>query len=120
MELQNHFENIRQIIRRGRIKGLQAAYAEQLKVYWNIGSYVHQKLDAASWGAKVVDTLANWLKENEPGLKGFDRRTLYRMQEFYLIWYNVDWTALKDSGAVVITTAPSKPQSIDNDDIEIV
>ena len=31
----------------------------------------HQKPDTASWGAKVVDTLAIWLKENESGLKGF-------------------------------------------------
>jgi hypothetical protein len=83
MELNSHFENTRQIIRQGRAKALQTAYTEQLKVYWNIGAYVHQKLDAASWGVKVVDTLANWLKENEPGLKGFDRRTLYRMQDFY-------------------------------------
>lgn len=102
MELKNHFENIRQIIREGRAKALQAAYTEQLKVYWNVGAYVHQKLDAASWGVKVVDTLANWLKENEPGLKGFDKRTLYRMQEFYLTWHNVDWTALKDNGTVIV------------------
>ena len=32
MELQNHFENIRQIIRQGQVKALQAAYTEQLKV----------------------------------------------------------------------------------------
>jgi len=95
MELQNHFENIRQIIRQGRAKALQAAYTEQLKVYWSIGAYVHQKLDAASWGVKVVDTLANWLKENEPGLKGFDKRTIYRMLKINHLklwdWQSHNW-----------------------------
>ncbi len=120
MELQNHFENIRQIIRQGRAKALQAAYTEQLKVYWNIGAYVHQKLDEASWGGKVVDSLANWLKENEPGLKGFDKRTLYRMQDFYLTWYNMDWAALKDNGTVIGRSATPQLHNSENQSLEIV
>ncbi len=120
MELYNHFENIRQIIRRGRAKALQAAYTEQLKVYWNVGAYVHQKLDAASWGIKVVDTLANWLKENEPGLKGFDKRTLYRMQDFYLTWHNIDWVALKDAGTVIVATVSPQLQNANNQHLDIV
>lgn len=120
MELHNHFENIRQIIRQGRAKALQAANVEQLKVYWNIGAYVHQKLDASSWGVKVVDTLANWLKENEPALRGFDRRRLYRMRDFYLTWHNVDWTALKDSGALIVASAKPQLQNIDIHEFTIV
>lgn len=99
---------------------MQAAYTEQLKVYWNIGAYVHQKLDAANWGVKVVDTLANWLKENEPSLKGFDRRELYRMQDFYLTWHNMDWTALKDTGAVIVGFQNPQLHSTDNQSLEIV
>lgn len=119
-ELKNHFENIRQLIRQGRAKALQAAYAEQLKVYWNVGAYVHQKLDAANWGVKVVDTLANWLKENEPGLKGFDRRTLYRMQDFYLTWHSVDWTTLKESGNIIVGSVNPQLHSTENQSVEIV
>ncbi|MEP7376804.1 MAG: PDDEXK nuclease domain-containing protein [Chitinophagaceae bacterium] len=120
MELQNHFENIRQIIRQGQVKALQAAYTEQLKVYWNVGAYVNQKLDAADWGAKVVDTLATWLKENEPTLKGFDRRTLYRMQEFYLTWYSVDWKALKTEGAVIVGSKNPQLQNAKKQSVGIV
>ena len=120
MELQNHFENIRQIIRQGQAKALQAAYTEQLKVYWNVGAYVYQKLDAADWGAKVVDTLATWLKENEPTLKGFDRRTLYRMQEFYLTWHSLDWIALKDTGVIIVATVSPQLQNTNNQHLEIV
>ncbi|OJW01346.1 MAG: hypothetical protein BGO52_07330 [Sphingobacteriales bacterium 44-61] len=120
MELKNHFENIRLIIRQGRAKALQAAYTEQLKVYWNIGAYVHQKLDASNWGVKVVDTLASWLKENEPGLKGFDRRELYRMQDFYLTWHNLDWSALKETGTAIVATLSPQLQSINNQRFQIV
>lgn len=120
MELYHHFENIREIIRQGQAKALQAAYTEQLKVYWNVGAYVYQKLDAASWGVKVVDTFASWLKENEPGLKGFDRRTLYRMKDFYLTWHNVDWTALKNTGAVIVATLSPQLQDTDNQRVEVL
>ena len=61
-----------------------------------------------------MDTLANWLKENEPGLKGFDKRTLYRMQEFYLTWHNVDWAAIKDTGAIIVGSANPQLQNTNN------
>jgi predicted nuclease of restriction endonuclease-like (RecB) superfamily len=85
-----------------------------------VGAYVYQKLDAADWGAKVVNTLAKWLMENEPGLKGFDRRSLYRMQEFYLTWQNVDWTALKNNGTVIVGSVNPQLQAINNQCFEIV
>lgn len=120
MELYNHFENIRQIIGRGQAKALQAAYAEQLNVYWNVGAYVYQKLDATNWGAKVVDSLAIWLKEKEPGLKGFDKRAIYRMQDFYLTWCSIDWAALKDNGTLIVGSKSPQLQDVNNQSLEIV
>jgi len=39
-----------------------------------------------NWGDKIVDNLAEWLKADDALLKGFDRRSLYRMKEFYETW----------------------------------
>jgi len=40
-------------------------------------------------GTGVVDNLVDYLKKEQPNLKGFDRRAIYRMVEFYDI-YNSD------------------------------
>jgi len=114
MELQEHFEQVRQLIRRGQATALQAAYAEQLKVYWKVGAYVFYRLQTEEWGEKTVDQLANWLKDKDPGLKGFSRRSLYRMQEFYLIWHKLDWDALKKDGSVIVSTSSTQLQNIEN------
>jgi len=95
MDLQQHFEHVRQLIRRGRSNALQAAYTEQLNAYWQVGAYIYYRLQNAEWGEKTVEHLAAWLKENEPTLKGFDRRSIYRMKEFFQTWHELDWKALK-------------------------
>jgi len=117
MELQQHFEQVRLLIRKGQAKALQLAYTEQLTVYWQVGAYLYHRLLAADYGDKVVDELADWLKKKEPTLKGFDRRFLYRMKDFYRTWYGVNWEALKEHGIVEfienqpgIIVASVKPQ----------
>lgn len=101
MELQQHFEEVRGLIRTGQSRALKAAYTEQLSVYWQVGAYLHHRLETAEWGEKVVDQLATWLKEKEPSLKGFNRRSIYRMREFYLVWHRLDWDALRRDGIAV-------------------
>lgn len=100
MELSQHFEEIRSLIRTRQQKALQAVYREQLTVYWEVGAYVHHRLATKEWGDKTVDQLADWLKKNDPTLKGFDRRSLYRMRDFYSTWYQLDWDELKRNGII--------------------
>ena len=114
MELQEHFEEVRQLIRYGQRIALQAAYTEQLKVYWQVGAYVYHRLQSAIWGEQVVNQLAEWLKEKDPTLKQFDRRSLYRMREFYLTWHALDWKALKKDGSVMMEVETSVDKYIDN------
>ena len=38
---------------------------------------------AAEWGDGVVDELARYLAHTQPGLRGFTRRNLFRMKQFY-------------------------------------
>jgi hypothetical protein len=104
MGLQQHFEQVRQLIRRGQGRALQAAYAGQLTLYWQVGAYVYYRLQHSEWGDKTIEELAIWLKEQEPTLKGFDRRSLYRMKEFFQTWHELDWKALKKDGTVIVVT----------------
>lgn len=114
VELQEHFEHVRQLIRRGQVKAIQMVFTAQLRVYWQVGAYVYYRLQKDEWGEKTVDQLAGWLKEKEPTLKGFDRRSLYRMREFYLTWHELDWAALKKDGSVRLVNMEEILEGIDN------
>ena len=120
MELGQHFEQVRELIRAGQRKALRAAYTEQLMVYWEVGAYVHYRLETGEWGEKTVDLLADWLRKKEPTLKGFDRSSLYRMKEFYFTWYDLDWNALKRHGTVKALQTAVDNKVIDNHDDKIV
>lgn len=93
-EIQHHFQEIRQIIRQGQSAALQAVNTYLLFVNWQIGAYLSQSLPASTYGDKVVDHLAQWLQEQEPGIKGYDRRSLYRMKLFFETWMAVDWSLI--------------------------
>ena len=89
-----HFQQIKDLITQGRGKALQAANAYSLMTYWYIGAYLSEQLSEKTFGKKIVVHLADWLKQQEPTLKGFDRRNLYRMRSFYDTWEKMDWSLL--------------------------
>ncbi|MCE2449873.1 MAG: hypothetical protein J4F35_16300 [Candidatus Latescibacteria bacterium] len=57
-----------------------------VELYWQVGAYIHNKLESAAWGEGVVDQLAKYLKTTQPGLRGFTRRNLFRMRQFYVTY----------------------------------
>jgi predicted nuclease of restriction endonuclease-like (RecB) superfamily len=93
-DIQEHFQNIREIIREGRAGALKAVNAYALTINWQIGTYLSQQLSEGIYGDYIVDNLAIWLKETEPGLKGYERRSLYRMRSFFTAWQATDWSIL--------------------------
>ena len=89
-----HFQHIRSLIADGKIKALQAATAYSLATYWNVGACLSQQLTERTYGAKIVTQLADWLRQQDPTLKGCDRRSLYRMRDFFEAWENMDWSIM--------------------------
>lgn len=112
------FELILQIINNGRERALFSDNHHFLQVYWNIGGYISLQLEQRKWGDKVVESLADWLKIQDPTLKGFDRRSLYRKKAFYETWkaQSIQETALKSLPEKLIANL----QITDNKDIVIV
>ena len=81
--LQKQFADIVQLINQSRSNAIKAVNTELINLYWNVGAYINQQLSNASWGEKTVDELATFIQNNHPELKGFNRRGLYRMVQFY-------------------------------------
>lgn len=83
MSLALQFSEVKSLISEARNKALQAVNEEAVLLNWRVGAYVSTKLKSASWGDGIVQQLAEYLKSQEPTLKGFDKRGLYRMVQFY-------------------------------------
>ena len=71
------------MIEDARQKALQSVNIELIKLYWNVGEYLSTESAKSEWGESYIDSTAEYIKENCPGIKGFTRRELYRMRQFY-------------------------------------
>ncbi len=79
----NQFAEVVKMIHQARYNAIKNVNTELVKLYWNIGEYVSKKLESAEWGDAIVDHLAAYIQIKHPEFKGFTRRGLYRMRQFY-------------------------------------
>lgn len=83
MIIEQQFGKVAQLIKESRHTALKAVNTVLIDLYWNIGQYIHTRIEAAEWGQYVVKDLAEYLQREEPGLKGFSDKNLWRMRQFY-------------------------------------
>ena len=76
------FDIIR-MIRGHRENAYRRINEELITLYFEIGEYLSQKVALGKWGSSVIDGIAERLHRTFPTLKGFNRRGLYRMMQFY-------------------------------------
>ena len=77
------FSELIKIIKQARIKAVKLVNTELINLYWQVGEYISQRISNAEWGDAVVSQLAEHLQQNEPDLKGFSDKNLWRMKQFY-------------------------------------
>lgn len=81
--MKHQFSDIIHLIKESRTRAIRAVNAELIDLYWNIGSYISEKINHAEWGESVVEELSNFIQQNEPNLKGFSDKNLWRMKQFF-------------------------------------
>jgi predicted nuclease of restriction endonuclease-like (RecB) superfamily len=81
--MDKRFTDIIQLIKQSRTNAIRAVNAELINLYWNIGEYISNKIEQSEWGDAVVTELANYIQTNEPEIKGFSDKNLWRMKQFY-------------------------------------
>ncbi|KAA0127316.1 DUF1016 domain-containing protein [Chryseobacterium sp. SN22] len=81
--MNDQFSDIIQIIKNARNKAIKAVNSELISLYWNIGEYISKKVELSEWGQSVVRELAQYIQANEPEIKGFSDKNLWRMKQFY-------------------------------------
>ena len=85
-ELDNNFRQIADIISTARERAYKKVNEELILMYWSIGQFLSEQMRSADYGDKYIDSIAEYIKTQFPGIKGFNRRGLYRMKQFYELY----------------------------------
>ena len=83
----NHkFDDIVKIVESAKDRAYRKVNEELILMYQEVGKYISEKSKEASYGSNFVENVADFFSENYPDLKGFTRRGLYRMKQFYELY----------------------------------
>ena len=82
----NEFEKVAILIEEARNRAFQNVNEELVRLYFKVGNIVSGKVAAGIWGDKTVDELASFIQLKFSGYRGFTRRGLYRMKQFYEVY----------------------------------
>lgn len=81
--MKEEFLDIINLIKQSRSNAIRAINAELIDLYWSIGKNISVKIANAEWGDSVVSELARYIQHNEPEIKGFSDKNIWRMKQFY-------------------------------------
>lgn len=60
--------------------------SELIELYWELGKEISEKQKKANWGSNFIEQIAVELKHEFPEIKGFSRRNLYAVKQWYLFY----------------------------------
>jgi predicted nuclease of restriction endonuclease-like (RecB) superfamily len=120
--MEKRFLDIVELIRRSRNNAIRAVNTELINLYWNVGGYIKHKLSTAEWGDKTVSELADFIQKNNPELKGFNLKSLYRMVQFYESYVSSPivatlWRQLQHIDKEESAVSPTSGKEFKNQDI---
>lgn len=85
-EITKSFARIAGIIEIARENTFKKVNEELIRMYWNVGEFLSGESKSASFGDAYIDSVADFIQQEFPGIRGFTRRGLYRMKRFYEIY----------------------------------
>ena len=89
MDIQSYneqFQKVVNIIESAKERAYRKVNEELILMYRDIGEYISKQSYNSDYGDAFVQKLADFFAENYPELKGFNRRGLYRMKQFYELY----------------------------------
>ena len=89
--LQSQFSAILAGIQKMRSQAAAAVNEKHLNSGWFVGGLVSHKIKSNEWGAKVVSDLADYIRTQDPTLRGFSKRNIYNMVMLYDEYSSVDF-----------------------------
>jgi len=77
------FSKVLKQIQQSKQKAYKQVNTVLIDLYWNVGSLISEKTLLQNWGKSVVKELADYIKLQDPTIKGFSDKNLWRMKQFY-------------------------------------
>ncbi len=77
------FTIVLSIIASHRSRALMSVNVESLLTYWEIGAFLSPRIHSGNWNNAVVGRLADYIKQNQPELRGYGKSNLYNMAKCY-------------------------------------
>ena len=74
--------------------------SQLLEMYWEIGKDISEKQDKYKWGSNFIEQIAFELKHEFPEIKGFSRRNIYAIRQWYK-FYSVKYQFVPQSVAQI-------------------
>ncbi len=79
-------ESIKQKIGSAQVRAAVAVNSELLNIYWELGKEITSRQEDAKWGDAVLEQLSIDLRIAFPNIKGFSKRNLYAIKQWYLFY----------------------------------
>lgn len=78
--------DIKSKIQVAQIKASVSVNRELLQLYWEIAELIVEKQKCATWGDGFLAQMSKDLQKEFPDMKGFSRRNLELMRQWYKYW----------------------------------
>lgn len=78
-----NFNQIVKLINNRKNNAYRKINEEMIQLYFEVGKYVNELKEKSTYGDKISEKVAEFLKNNYPELKGFTKRNIERMVQFY-------------------------------------
>jgi predicted nuclease of restriction endonuclease-like (RecB) superfamily len=89
-EYYDWIKSIKKAIQTAKNKVALSVNTKLIELYWFLGKELATKLDSAKWGSGVITDIATDLKHAFPDMKGFSKRNLYAIKQWYS-FYNQEF-----------------------------
>ena len=90
------FQQVQGIISLHRSKALQTVNNENLLAAWEVGTFVSARLKSSAWGSKTVMQLSEYLRAQDPTLRGYSRSNIYNMVLLYDTYSSIQFIEYQD------------------------
>jgi predicted nuclease of restriction endonuclease-like (RecB) superfamily len=77
---------LKSAILQSRYRAAALANGEMLSLYFGIGEYISKNSRKGFWGTGAIDSIAQHLQQELPGLRGFSAANIKKMRQFYEEW----------------------------------
>ncbi|AIL13796.1 hypothetical protein IM40_10400 (plasmid) [Candidatus Paracaedimonas acanthamoebae] len=84
------FQDVLQLITEAKEKVWKQANKVLIELYWDIGRYVSQMTIENGWGKNTVQEMAEFILAQDPSIKGFSPRNIWRMKQFYETYQGIE------------------------------